>query len=68
MTPPQPVWTSWFRRISPAEIVCSVEKNRLTASAYEDSKNAPTDPEYVIEEAPFHGKRVEAMLNASVEL
>jgi len=48
--------------ISLAEIVYLVEKNRLPASAYEDLKNALADPEYVIEEAPFNGEIVEAML------
>jgi PIN domain nuclease of toxin-antitoxin system len=51
--------------ISLAEIVYLVEKNRLPASAYEDLKNALADPEYVIEEAPFHGEIVEAMLKVS---
>lgn len=48
--------------ISLAEIVYLVEKNRLPASAYEDLKNALADPEYVIEEGPFNGEIVEAML------
>jgi PIN domain nuclease of toxin-antitoxin system len=48
--------------ISLAEIVYLVEKNRLPASAYEDLKNALSDPEYVIEEGPFNGRIVEAML------
>ena len=51
--------------ISLAEIVYLVEKNRLPASAYEDLKNALADPEYVIEEAPFNGEIVEAMLKVS---
>ena len=51
--------------ISLAEIVYLVEKNRLAASAYEDLKNALADPEYVIEEAPFNGEIVEAMLKVS---
>ena len=48
--------------ISLAEIVYLVEKNRLPASAYEDLKTALADREYVIEEAPFSGEIVEAML------
>jgi PIN domain nuclease of toxin-antitoxin system len=51
--------------ISLAEIVYLVEKNRLPTSAYEDLKNALADPEYVIEEAPFNGEIVEAMLKVS---
>jgi len=51
--------------ISLAEIIYLVEKNRLPASAYEDLKNALADPEYVIEEAPFNGEIVEAMLKVS---
>jgi len=51
--------------ISLAEIVYLVEKNRLPASAYEDLKSALADPEYVIEEAPFNGEIVEAMLKVS---
>lgn len=51
--------------ISLAEIVYPVEKNRLPASAYEDLKSALADPEYVIEEAPFNGEIVEAMLKVS---
>jgi len=51
--------------ISLAEIVYLVEKNRLPASAYDDLKSALADPEYVIEEAPFNGEIVEAMLNVS---
>lgn len=51
--------------ISLAEIVYLVEKNRLLASAYEDLKNALADPEYVIEEGPFNGEIVEAMLKVS---
>ena len=47
--------------ISLAEIVCLVEKNRLPASAYHDLKNALADPDYVIEEAPFTVKIVDAM-------
>ncbi|HEY3940349.1 MAG TPA: type II toxin-antitoxin system VapC family toxin [Bryobacteraceae bacterium] len=51
--------------ISLAEIVYLIEKNRLPASAYEDLKSALADPEYVIEEAPFNGEIVEAMLKVS---
>jgi PIN domain nuclease of toxin-antitoxin system len=51
--------------ISLAGIVYLVEKNRLPASAYADLKIALADPEYVIEEAPFNGGVVEAMLKVS---
>lgn len=51
--------------ISLAEIVYLVEKNRLSASACEDLKNALADPEYVIEEGPFNGEIVEAMLKVT---
>jgi len=51
--------------ISLAEIVYLVEKNRLPLSAYEDLKKALADPDYVIEEAPFNGEIVEAMLKVS---
>jgi PIN domain nuclease of toxin-antitoxin system len=51
--------------ISLAEVVYLVEKNRLPASAYADLKTAVADPEYVIEEAPFNGDVVEAMLKVS---
>jgi len=51
--------------ISLAEIVYLVEKNRLPASAYADLKTALANPEYVIEEAPFNGEVVEAMLKVS---
>ena len=39
--------------ISLAEVVYLVEKNRLSASAYEDLKGALGDPDCVVEEAPF---------------
>ncbi len=48
--------------ISLAEIVYLVEKKRLQVSAYQDLKAALADPEYVIDEAPFHQGIVEAML------
>ena len=51
--------------ISLAEIVYLVEKNRMPASAYEDLKTALADHDCVIEEAPFHGEIVEAMLKVS---
>lgn len=51
--------------ISLAEIVYLVEKNRLPVSAYEDLRRALIDPDYVIEEAPFNGEIVEAMLKVS---
>ncbi len=47
--------------ISLAEIVYLVEKKRLSVSAYEDLRAALSDPEYVIEEAPFTAEVVEAM-------
>ncbi|MBZ5624490.1 MAG: hypothetical protein LAQ69_38195 [Acidobacteriia bacterium] len=47
--------------ISLAESVYLIEKNRLPVSAYDDLKIALSDPDYVIEEAPFTGEVVEAM-------
>jgi PIN domain nuclease of toxin-antitoxin system len=47
--------------ISLAEIVYLVEKGRLPSSAYEDLKGALSDPDCVIEEAPFNRDIVEAM-------
>jgi PIN domain nuclease of toxin-antitoxin system len=47
--------------ISLAEIVYLVEKNWLSVSAYEDLQAALSDPEYVLEEAPFTAEVVEAM-------
>lgn len=47
--------------ISLAEIVYLTEKKRIPASAYEELKNALADHEYVIEEAPFNARVVEAM-------
>ena len=47
--------------ISLAEIVYLTEKNRLPRSAYEELKDALTDHEFVIEEAPFNAAIVEAM-------
>jgi PIN domain nuclease of toxin-antitoxin system len=51
--------------ISLADIIYLVEKNRLPASACEDLKNALGDPDYGIEESPFNGEIVEAMLKVS---
>lgn len=51
--------------ISLAEIVYLVEKGRLPASAYADLKAALADDECVIEEAPFNGGIVEAMLKVT---
>jgi PIN domain nuclease of toxin-antitoxin system len=51
--------------VSLAEIVYLVEKNRLPVSAYEDLKMALADPDYVIEEAPFHLGVVDAMRHVS---
>jgi PIN domain nuclease of toxin-antitoxin system len=47
--------------ISLAEIVYLIEKNRLPASVYTELKQALTDHEYVIEEAPLTAEIVEAM-------
>lgn len=51
--------------ISLAEIIYLVEKNRLSASAYDDLKAALASPEYVIAEAPFNSEIVEAMRTVS---
>jgi PIN domain nuclease of toxin-antitoxin system len=48
--------------ISLAEIVYLIEKKRLPAAAYEQLNNALADPDYGIEEAPFNGEVVAAML------
>jgi hypothetical protein len=43
------------------EVVYLVEKNRLPASAYDDLKNALSDPIHVLKEAPFTVEVVDAM-------
>ena len=47
--------------ISLAEIVYLVEKGRLPTSAYDDLRNALSDPDFVFEEAPVTGEVVETM-------
>jgi PIN domain nuclease of toxin-antitoxin system len=47
--------------ISLAEIVYLVEKGRLPASAYDELRKALSDPDFVLEEAPFTGEVVETM-------
>ena len=47
--------------ISLAEVVYLVEKNRLPASAFDDLRRAPADPNHVLEEAPFTAEVVESM-------
>jgi PIN domain nuclease of toxin-antitoxin system len=47
--------------ISLAEIVYLVEKGRLPASAYDVLTRALSDPDFVLEEAPFTAEVVEAM-------
>jgi PIN domain nuclease of toxin-antitoxin system len=47
--------------VSLAEIVYLVEKRRLPESAYHQLRTALSDPDYVIEEAPFTGEVVDAM-------
>jgi len=47
--------------ISLAELVYLVEKNRRPAAAYDDLRDALADPDYAIEEAPFHSEIVTAM-------
>lgn len=44
-----------------AEIVYLTEKGRLPASVYGDLKKALSDPDCVIEEAPFNAEIVDAM-------
>ncbi len=51
--------------ISLAEIVYLVEKNRLPGSAYADLRNALSNPNHVLEEAPFTAEIVEAMRQVS---
>ena len=48
--------------ISLAEIVYPIEKKRLPQAAYNDLKTALADDAHVIEEAPFNGEIVEAMI------
>ena len=47
--------------ISLAEILYLTEKNRLPASVYDELRDALTNPDYVIEEAPFNMEIVDAM-------
>jgi PIN domain nuclease of toxin-antitoxin system len=47
--------------ISLAEIVYLVEKGRLPASAYDELRQALSDPDFVLEEAPFTNEVVETM-------
>jgi PIN domain nuclease of toxin-antitoxin system len=47
--------------ISLAEIVYLVEKGRLPASAYDELRQALSDPDFVLEEAPFTSEVVETM-------
>ena len=47
--------------ISLAEVVYLIEKNRLPASAFDDLKKALTNPNHVLEEAPFNVEVVEFM-------
>jgi PIN domain nuclease of toxin-antitoxin system len=47
--------------ISLAEVVYLVEKKRLPASAFGDLKGALSNPNHVLEEAPFTAEVVEAM-------
>jgi PIN domain nuclease of toxin-antitoxin system len=47
--------------ISLAEIVYLVEKGRLPAPAYDELRKALSDPEFVLEDAPFTGEIVETM-------
>jgi len=47
--------------ISLAEVVYLIEKNRLPVSALDDLKAAITNPNHVLEEAPFTAEAIEAM-------
>ena len=47
--------------ISVVEVVYLIEKNRLSASAYDDLRQALADPNHVLQEAPFNVQVVEAM-------
>jgi PIN domain nuclease of toxin-antitoxin system len=53
--------------VSLAEIVYLVEKNRLPRAAYDELKSAIADVNYVIEEAPFNARVVEAMQRVARE-
>ena len=47
--------------ISLAEVVYLVEKNRMPASAFDDLRTALSNPNHVLEEAPFTVEVVDAM-------
>ncbi|MGA2185495.1 MAG: PIN domain-containing protein [Bryobacteraceae bacterium] len=47
--------------ISLAEVVYPIEKNRLPASAFDDLRTALSNPNHVLEEAPFTAEVVQAM-------
>ena len=47
--------------ISLAEVVYLIEKNRLPASAYDESRKALVNPNHILEEASFTAQVVEAM-------
>ena len=51
--------------ISLAEIVYLVEKGRLPGSAYDELREALSDPDFVLEEAPFTGEVVQTMRQVS---
>jgi PIN domain nuclease of toxin-antitoxin system len=51
--------------ISLAEAVYLIEKNRLPASAFDDLRAALSNPNHVLEEAPFTAEVVEAMRKVS---
>jgi len=51
--------------ISLAEIIYLTEKGRLSASAYDELKEALADDDYVIDQAPFTADVVDAMRQIS---
>lgn len=51
--------------ISLAEIIYLVEKGRLPTSAYDELRQALTDPNFVLKEAPFTASVVETMRQIS---
>jgi predicted nucleic acid-binding protein len=44
-----------------AEVIYLTEKNRLPAPAFDDLRNAPANPNHVLEEAPFTAEVVVEM-------
>ena len=61
MMPPKAAITSHYLPSASPKLYIWSRKTGLSVSAYEDLQAALSDPEYVIEEAPFTAEVVEAM-------